>query len=50
MQIGSFDSMSDSPSSSMRFELVVQPGDVLVLGTDGLWDNCFDEEIMNVVK
>lgn len=27
-----------------------QPTDVLVLGTDGLWDNCFDEEIASVIK
>ena len=31
-QIGSADSMSDSPSSAQRFEVAVQPGDLLVLG------------------
>ncbi|KAG2437570.1 hypothetical protein HYH02_011212 [Chlamydomonas schloesseri] len=49
-QIGSADSMSDSPSSAQRFEVAVQPGDLLVLGTDGLWDNCFDEEVASVLK
>lgn len=49
-QIGATDSMSDLPSSSQRFELTVQPGDLLVLGTDGLWDNCFDEEVASVLR
>ncbi len=49
-QIGSVDSMSDPPQAAQRFELVVQPGDVLVIGTDGLWDNCFDEEILSVIR
>lgn len=49
-QIGSADSMSDHPSSAQRFEVAVQPGDVIVLGTDGLWDNCFDEEVASVLK
>jgi len=49
-QIGSFDSMSDSPSASQKFSVPVEVGDVIVLGTDGLWDNCFDEEITAVIK
>ncbi|KAF5829895.1 phosphatase 2C-like domain-containing protein [Dunaliella salina] len=49
-QIGSFDSMSDSPTASQKFSVPVQLGDVIVLGTDGLWDNCFDEEITAVIK
>jgi hypothetical protein len=28
----------------------VQPGDLVVLGTDGLWDNCFDEEVASVLR
>ncbi|GFH09353.1 protein phosphatase, partial [Haematococcus lacustris] len=49
-QIGSSDSMSDMPASAQKFELAVQAGDVVVMGTDGLWDNCFDEEIMSVIR
>uniref|UniRef100_A0A7S0WYH8 Protein phosphatase n=1 Tax=Chlamydomonas leiostraca TaxID=1034604 RepID=A0A7S0WYH8_9CHLO len=49
-QIGSFDSMSDPPQSSQRFELGVLPDDVIVMGTDGLWDNCFDEEVASVIN
>jgi protein phosphatase PTC7 len=33
----------------MRFELGVQPGDVVVCGTDGLWDNVFAEEAATIV-
>nr|BAU61579.1 serine/threonine phosphatase, family 2C [Gonium pectorale] len=49
-QIGSADSMSDSPSSAQRFVVALQQGDLIVLGTDGLWDNCFDEEVASVLK
>lgn len=45
VQIGSADSMSDLPQAAEQFEVNVQAGDVVVLGTDGLWDNCFDEEV-----
>ena len=27
-----------------------QEGDIIVAATDGLWDNCFDEEIVSVLK
>jgi len=49
-QIGSSDAMGDSPTSAERYEVEVQEGDVLVMGTDGLWDNCFDEEVLSVIK
>ncbi|GLC41002.1 hypothetical protein PLESTB_000953400 [Pleodorina starrii] len=49
-QIGSPDSMSDQPQSAQRFEVSVQPGDLIMLGTDGLWDNCFDEELACVLR
>ncbi|EFJ52734.1 Serine/threonine phosphatase, family 2C [Volvox carteri f. nagariensis] len=49
-QIGSPDSMSDPPQSAQRFEIRVQPGDLILLGTDGLWDNCFDEELACVLR
>jgi protein phosphatase PTC7 len=44
-QLGSADGgASDHPQSAMRFELTVQPGDIIITGTDGLWDNVFAEE------
>ena len=39
----------DSPLVSQLFSVQVQPGDVLILGTDGLWDNLFDGEIAQLV-
>eukprot|EP00798_Chlamydomonas_sp_ICE-L_P000018 gene18-12831_t len=49
-QIGSPDSMSDMPDAADRGSFEVQPGDIIVLGTDGLWDNCFPEEITSVIN
>ncbi|XP_009600510.1 probable protein phosphatase 2C 55 [Nicotiana tomentosiformis] len=39
----------DSPSSAMVFKIAVAPGDVLIAGTDGLFDNLYDEDIKVVV-
>ncbi|MCD7462389.1 hypothetical protein HAX54_048408 [Datura stramonium] len=39
----------DSPSSAMVFKIIVAPGDVLIVGTDGLFDNLYDEDISGVV-
>ncbi|KAL3364616.1 hypothetical protein AABB24_013408 [Solanum stoloniferum] len=39
----------DSPSSAMVFNITVVPGDVLIVGTDGLFDNLYDEDISGVV-
>lgn len=39
----------DSPSSAMVFKVAVVPGDVLIVGTDGLFDNLYDEDISGVV-
>ncbi|XP_074294315.1 putative protein phosphatase 2C 55 [Silene latifolia] len=42
-------SEGDSPSSGQVFTFPVAPGDVLVAGTDGLFDNMFDNEIAALV-
>lgn len=39
----------DSPSSAMVFKITALPGDVLIVGTDGLFDNLYDEDISGVV-
>lgn len=41
---------SDNPSVSEEFELDVEIGDVIILGTDGLWDNMEVDEIIEEVK
>lgn len=39
---------ADLPSSAMRTELPLRHGDLIVLGSDGLWDNVSDEGILSV--
>uniref|UniRef100_A0A0A9CWE6 Protein phosphatase n=1 Tax=Arundo donax TaxID=35708 RepID=A0A0A9CWE6_ARUDO len=40
---------SDLPSSAQVFHFEVAPGDVIVAGTDGLFDNLYNNEITGVV-
>lgn len=40
---------ADKPQHSQRLTVEVQPGDLIIAGTDGLWDNLFDEDILEVV-
>ena len=41
-----YTSATDTPEDAGVYELPVQPGDVIVAGTDGLWDNVPQEEII----
>ena len=40
----------DTPEDSDLYQLRVREGDLLILGTDGLFDNLFEEEILQIVK
>jgi protein phosphatase PTC7 len=40
---------ADKPHHAQRIQVEVQPDDLIILGTDGLWDNLFDEDIIDVV-
>jgi len=40
---------TDLPSAAQRIEYSLEAGDVVVLGTDGLFDNLFDEDIGRIV-
>ncbi len=40
----------DSPEDSDNYQLRVREGDLLILGTDGILDNLFEEEILEIVK
>lgn len=40
---------SDLPSSAQVFHFPVAPGDVIVAGTDGLFDNLYNNEISGVI-
>lgn len=43
-------SLGDPISCAHQFEQQLQVGDTLVLASDGLWDNLFDEEIVAIVE
>ncbi|KAK9917857.1 hypothetical protein WJX75_008970 [Coccomyxa subellipsoidea] len=40
---------TDTAEDAAVFELAVQPGDVLLAGSDGLWDNCYDSELLQLL-
>jgi serine/threonine protein phosphatase PrpC len=40
----------DSPDDSDIYQLRVREGDLLILATDGVFDNLFQEEILLIVK
>jgi protein phosphatase PTC7 len=40
----------DHPRQALQGEIDVQVNDLVVLGTDGLFDNLFDDEIVSVLK
>lgn len=40
----------DKPSQADAYEVEVQPGDIVLLATDGLFDNLFLKEILETVK
>ncbi|KAJ1332798.1 hypothetical protein BSLG_008427 [Batrachochytrium salamandrivorans] len=39
----------DGPSDAQVFTIKVQEGDIVVIGSDGIFDNVFDEEIVEIV-
>jgi len=48
-QLSTVPKYSDNPMAAQTFDLTVAPGDTVVLGTDGLFDNLFPEEIASIV-
>jgi len=39
---------ADMPSHAVIVTINIQPGDLVIVGSDGLWDNLFDDEIVEV--
>jgi protein phosphatase PTC7 len=39
---------ADKPQHSQRIAVNVQPGDLVIAGTDGLWDNLYDDDILEI--
>ena len=48
-QIGSPDSMGDLPQAAQRFVIEVQPGDIVLAATDGVFDNVYPDEAASIV-
>jgi hypothetical protein len=40
----------DTPKDTQSFVVKIQEGDIVILGSDGLFDNVFDEEIVDIVE
>ena len=49
-QLGAAGSASDSPADAEEFLLRTSPGDVVVVGTDGLFDNVFADEVARLAS
>ena len=42
--------ISDTPKDCNKYYVNTQKRDIVILGTDGLWDNVFDAEIIKIVN
>lgn len=40
----------DSPESAQFINVRVKEGDVVIVASDGVWDNLFDEDVVNIVR
>lgn len=49
-QLGYDTSESNKPEQAQDIEVPVQPGDIIVAATDGLWDNLFPSECSTIIK
>ncbi len=41
---------ANSPDDAVVYELSLLPGDILVLGSDGLFDNMWDSQLESIVR
>lgn len=39
----------DTPNDTQMFALKIEEGDIVIIGTDGLFDNVFDEDIVDII-
>ena len=40
----------DTPKDAQEYTLKIQRGDIIIMGSDGLFDNVFDEDILDIVN
>ncbi|KAI8081863.1 phosphatase 2C-like domain-containing protein [Gilbertella persicaria] len=43
-------SSPDRPNDAQSFTVAVEKGDIIIMGSDGLFDNLFDKEILSIVR
>ncbi|KAI8375311.1 phosphatase 2C-like domain-containing protein [Choanephora cucurbitarum] len=43
-------SSPDRPKDAQSFTVAVEKGDIIIMGSDGLFDNLFDKEILSIVR
>lgn len=41
---------ADTPDDALEYSYHVLPGDIVVLGSDGLWDNLWDDELLMCIS
>ena len=49
MQVLSIERCARSVFTIVNVCIQVQPGDVLLAGSDGLWDNCYESELLQLL-
>ncbi|TPX43659.1 hypothetical protein SeMB42_g02301 [Synchytrium endobioticum] len=40
----------DTPDDAQSFKVKVQEGDIVIVGSDGMFDNVFDEDVVDIVR
>eukprot|EP01111_Echinosteliopsis_oligospora_P016435 TRINITY_DN6834_c0_g1_i1.p1 TRINITY_DN6834_c0_g1~~TRINITY_DN6834_c0_g1_i1.p1 ORF type:complete len:378 (-),score=107.92 TRINITY_DN6834_c0_g1_i1:562-1695(-) len=40
---------ADKPEHSVRYVVDIQPNDIVIVGSDGLWDNLYDSDIFEII-
>jgi hypothetical protein len=39
---------NDIPEKAISDQIILQAGDIIIAGTDGIFDNLFDEDIVSI--
>ncbi|KAI8820487.1 phosphatase 2C-like domain-containing protein [Fimicolochytrium jonesii] len=40
----------DSPRDAQSFSVKIQEGDIVIMGSDGMFDNVFDEDVVDIIR
>lgn len=50
LDISNSNTIKDSPEVAEEYEVNVEDGDVIIAGSDGLWDNLYVDDVLDIVK